>query len=39
MWIPQMRLYIKDNGNGYGEEDGTLIDPSNVVLDGEEQPF
>lgn len=39
MWIPQMKLYIKDNGNGYGEEDGTLIDPSNVVLDGEEQPF
>ena len=32
MRIPQMRLYIKDNGNGFGEEDGTLIDASNVVL-------
>ena len=39
MWIPQMRLYIKDNGNGYGEEDGTLIDASNVRLEGEEVPF
>lgn len=25
MWIPQMSLYIKDNGNGYGEEDGSLL--------------
>ena len=39
MWIPQMRLYIKDNGNGYGEEDGSLIDASKVVLDGETPPF
>jgi thymidylate kinase len=39
MWIPQMRLYIKDNGNCFGEEDGTLIDASKVVLDGEELPF
>lgn len=39
MWIPQMRLYIKDNGNGYGEEDGTLLDASRVVLDGEAPPF
>jgi hypothetical protein len=39
MWIPQMRLYIKDNGNGYGEEDGSLIDASKVVLDGEDLPF
>jgi hypothetical protein len=39
MWIPQMKLYIKDNGNGYGEEDGSLIDSSNVRLDGEEAPF
>jgi hypothetical protein len=39
MRIPQMSLYIKENGNCFGEEDGTLIDPSKVVLDGEEQPF
>lgn len=25
MWIPQMKLYIKDNGNGFGEEDGSLL--------------
>lgn len=25
MWVPQMRLYIKDNGNGYAEEDGSLL--------------
>ena len=31
--VPQMRLYIKDNGNSYGEEDGSLIDASNVSLD------
>ena len=31
MWIPQISLYIKDNGNGYGEEDGSLIaDLANV---------
>ena len=39
MRIPQMSLYIKENGNCFGEEDGTLIVPSKVVLDGEEQPF
>lgn len=39
MWIPQMKLYIKDNGCGYGEEDGSLIDASNVRLEGEETPF
>jgi GTPase SAR1 family protein len=26
MWVPQMRLYIKENGNFYGEEDGSLLD-------------
>lgn len=31
MWIPQMKLYIKDSGNGYGEEDGSLLsDLSNL---------
>jgi len=25
MWIPQMRLYIKDDGNGFAEEDGSLL--------------
>lgn len=25
MWVPQMRLYIKENGDGYGEEDGSLL--------------
>ena len=25
MWVPQMKLYIKDNGNGYSEEDGSLL--------------
>ena len=39
MRIPQMRLYIKDNGNSFGEEDGSLIDASKVVLDGEKAPF
>jgi thymidylate kinase len=39
MRIPQMKLYIKENGNGYGEEDGSLIDASKVVLDGEQAPF
>jgi GTPase SAR1 family protein len=33
MRLPQIKLYIKDNGNGYGEEDGSLIDASNVKLD------
>jgi predicted ATPase len=28
--VPQMKLYIKDNGMPFGEEDGTLIDPSKV---------
>lgn len=37
MRIPQIKLYIKDTGNCYGEEDGSLIDASKVVLDGEEQ--
>jgi GTPase SAR1 family protein len=39
MRIPQIKLYIKDTGNCYGEEDGSLIDASKVVLDGEKQPF
>ena len=30
MRLPQIKLYIKDNGSGYGEEDGSLIDVSNV---------
>lgn len=30
MRLPQMKLYVKDNGNGFGEEDGTLIDVSQV---------
>jgi GTPase SAR1 family protein len=25
MWVPQMKLYIKDNGNGFAEEDGSLL--------------
>lgn len=25
MWVPQMKLYIKENGNCYGEEDGSLL--------------
>ena len=37
MRIPQIKLYIKDTGNCYGEEDGSLIDASKVMLDGEEQ--
>lgn len=28
--LPQMKLYIKPNGNGFGEEDGSLIDVSNI---------
>ena len=39
MRIPQIKLYIKENGNCFGEEDGSLIDASKVVLDSEEQPF
>ena len=39
MRIPQIKLYIKDTGNCFGEEDGSLIDASKVVLDGEKQPF
>lgn len=30
MRLPQLKLYIKENGNMYGEEDGSLIDTSNV---------
>lgn len=30
MRLPQMKLYIKENGNAFGEEDGTLIDVSQV---------
>ena len=30
MWIPQMKLYIKDNGNCFGEDDGSLIDVTQV---------
>ena len=30
MRLPQMKLYIKDNGVGYGEEDGSLIDASAI---------
>lgn len=25
MWIPQMSLYIKEDGNGYGDNDGSLL--------------
>lgn len=39
MRLPQIKLYIKDSGNAYGEEDGSLIDTSKVVLEGEEPPF
>lgn len=30
MRLPQIKLYIKDNGNGFGEEDGSLIDVSGI---------
>ena len=30
MRLPQLKLYIKDDGNGYGESDGSLIDVSQV---------
>jgi hypothetical protein len=30
MRLPQIKLYIKDNGNCFGEEDGSLIDVSKV---------
>lgn len=30
MRLPQMKLYIKPNGNGFGEEDGTLLDVSKI---------
>ncbi len=30
MRLPQMKLYIKDSGIGYGEEDGSLIDTSAI---------
>lgn len=39
MWIPQIKLYIKETGKCFGEEDGTLVDASKVVLEGEEPPF
>jgi hypothetical protein len=35
MWVPQMKLYIKESGKCFGEEDGSLIDASKVVLDEE----
>lgn len=25
MWVPQMRLYIKENGDGFSEADGSLL--------------
>lgn len=31
MRVQQMKLYIKANGNGYGEEDGSLLDVSDLV--------
>ena len=31
MRLQQMKLYIKANGNGYGEEDGSLLDVSDLV--------
>ena len=31
MRLQQMKLYIKSNGNGYGEEDGSLLDVSDLV--------
>jgi hypothetical protein len=30
MRIPQMRLYIKENGNCYGEEDGSLLNTAEI---------
>lgn len=30
MRLPQIKLYIKDNGSAYGEEDGSLIDVNNL---------
>lgn len=30
MRLPQIALYIKENGNPYGEEDGTLLDVTNI---------
>jgi thymidylate kinase len=30
MRLPQIKLYLKDNGNCFGEEDGSLIDVSKV---------
>jgi len=30
MRLPQIKLYIKENGKCFGEEDGTLIDPTKV---------
>lgn len=30
MRLPQLKLYIKDNGNGFGEADGSLLDVSQI---------
>lgn len=30
MRLPQLKLYIKENGNCYGESDGSLLDPSEI---------
>jgi thymidylate kinase len=30
MRLPQLKLYIKENGCCYGEEDGSLLDPSQI---------
>lgn len=30
MRLPQLKLYIKENGNCYGESDGSLLDPSKI---------
>ena len=30
MRLPQIKLYIKENGNSFGEEDGSLIDTSQI---------
>ena len=32
MRLPQIQLYIKDNGNGYGEEDKSLLDFSDAQV-------
>jgi GTPase SAR1 family protein len=30
MRLPQLKLYIKDDGTGFGEQDGSLLDVSNL---------